>query len=326
MNEFRLRKVKQNLGVFWGNFGLPLIFIIIVVVFSISNPSFATSYNLLSNLGFAAYIGIASIGMTFVIMTGNFDISIGSMLALVAVLGSSFMPKIGGVLGVLSTIAIACFLGFLNGIFITKLRIPAFITTLGMLFIFRSLAFIYTNNVPVYISDRFWLYIGNGKLFDIVPFPILLMLICYGAAYLLLRKSPVGRYIVAVGTNSRAAALSGINVDNIKILVFTLLGLFVGISSIVNSANQGAANPGLLGQNFEFQVITTVVLGGTALSGGNGSLGGSLVAALIVTFLGNGMGLMQVNSYWQLVATGLVMIFAVSLNKLKFYLLGQGEF
>ncbi len=325
MDELRSRQLKQKLGLFWGNFGLPLIFILIVIVFSITSPNFATSYNLLSNFGFASYVGIAAIGMTFVIMTGNFDISIGSMLALVGVLGSSFIPKIGGVGGVLSTVAIASFLGFINGIFVTKLRIPAFITTLGMLYVFRSLAYIYTNNVPVYISDRFWLYFGNGKLFGVIPFPILLMVICYLVAYLILRKSPVGRYIIAVGTNAKAAALSGINVDNIKILVFTLLGLFVGIASIVNSANLGAANPGLMGQNYEFQVITAVVLGGTALSGGNGSLGGSLVAALIVTFLGNGMGLMQVNSYWQLVATGLVMIFAVSLNKLKFYLLGQGE-
>ncbi|MBN1298847.1 MAG: ABC transporter permease [Actinobacteria bacterium] len=326
MDDYRLRQRKQIFGVYWGNFGLPLIFVILVAVFSITNPNFATSYNILNNLSFASYVGIAAIGMTFVIMTGNFDISIGSMLALVAVLGSSFAPKIGGVAGVISTLLISCFLGFINGIFVTKLRIPAFITTLGMLFVFRALAFIYTNNAPVYISDRFWLYLGNGKLFGIVPFPVLLMGICYVIAYLLLRKSPVGRYIIAVGTNSKAAALSGINVDNIKILVFTLLGLFVGISAVVNSANLGSANPGLMGQNYEFQVITAVVLGGTALSGGNGSLGGALVAALIITFLDNGLGLLQVNSYWQQVATGLVMIFAVSLNKLKFYLLGQGEF
>jgi len=326
MDDYRLRKTKQKFGVFWGNFGLPLIFIIMFAIFAISTPSFRSTYNFLNNLSFASYVGIAAIGMTFVIMTGNFDISIGSMLSLVAVLGSSFIPKIGGAAGVISALLIACILGFLNGIFVTKLRIPAFITTLGMLFVFRALAFIYTNNVPVYISDRFWLYFGNGKLFDVIPFPILLMGLCYGAAYLLLRRSPVGRYIIAVGTNSRAAALSGINVDNIKILVFTLLGLFVGISAVTNSANLGSANPGLMGQDFEFQVITAVVLGGTALSGGNGSLGGSFVAALIVTFLNNGMGLMQVNSYWQMVATGLVMIFAVSLNKLKFFLLGQGEF
>ena len=326
MDDYRLRKTKQKFGVLWGNFGLPLIFIIIVVVFSISTPSFATSYNILSNFGFASYVGIYAIGMTFVIMTGNFDISIGSMLALVAVLGSSMIPKVGGVVAVILTLLIACFLGFINGIFVTKLRIPAFITTLGMLFVFRALAFIYTDNVPVYITDDFWLYFGNGKLFGVIPFPIILMGVCYVIAYLLLRKSPVGRYIIAVGTNSKAAGLSGINVDNIKILVFTLLGLFVGISAVINSANLGSANPGLMGQNYEFQVITAVVLGGTMLSGGNGSLGGSLIAALIVTFLNNGMGLMQVDSYWQLVATGLIMIFAVSLNKLKFYLLGQGEF
>ncbi len=326
MDDYRLRQTKQKFGVFWGNFGLPLIFIILVAVFSIANPNYATSYNFLNNLSFSSYVGISAIGMTFVIMTGNFDISIGSMLALVAVLGSSFIPRVGGVVAVMLTLLVACFLGFINGIFVTKLRIPAFITTLGMLFVFRALAFIYTDNVPVYISDRFWLYFGNGKLFGVIPFPIILMGICYILAYLLLRKSPVGRYIIAVGTNSRAAALSGINVDNIKILVFTLMGLFVGISAIINSANLGSANPGLMGQDYEFQVITAVVLGGTALAGGNGSLGGSLVAALILTFLNNGMGLMQVNSYWQLVATGLIMIFAVSLNKLKFYLLGQGEF
>jgi ribose transport system permease protein len=326
MDDYRLRQRKQKFGAYWGNFGLPIIFIILVAVFSITTPSFATSYNLLNNLSFSSYVGIAAIGMTFVIMTGNFDISIGSMLALVAVLGSSFVPKLGGGTGVIATIIIACLLGFINGIFVTKLRIPAFITTLGMLFVFRALAFIYTDNAPVYISSRFWLYIGNGKLFGVIPFPILLMGICYIAAYLLLRKSPVGRYIIAVGTNSKAAALSGINVDNIKILVFTLLGLFVGISAVVNSANLGSANPGLMGQGYEFQVIIAVVLGGTALAGGNGSLGGALIAAMIVTFLDNGLGLMQVNSYWQQVATGLVMIFAVSLNKLKFHLLGQGEF
>ena len=324
MDTNRKRRIKHRAGVIWGNFGLPFIFIVILVIFSIASPTFVSPRNILNNFGFASYLAIAAIGMTFVIMTGNFDISIGSMLALVAVLGSSFIPKIGGVLGVLSTLVIAALLGFINGIFVTKLRIPAFITTLGMLFIFRALAYIYTDNYPVYIDNKFWLFIGNGKILGI-PFPVIITIICYVAAYLLLRRSPVGRYVIAVGTNSRAAALSGINVDNVKILAFTLLGFFVGISSIINSANMGAANPGLLGQNFEFQVIIAVVLGGTMLGGGNGSLGGSLVAAYIVMFLQNGLGLMQVNPYWQLVATGMVMIFAVSLNKLKFYLLGQGE-
>ena len=324
MDTSRKRRIKNRAGVIWGNFGLPFIFIIILIIFSIASPTFVSPRNMLNNFSFASYLAIAAIGMTFVIMTGNFDISIGSMLALVAVLGSSFIPKIGGALGVLSTLIIAAFLGFVNGIFVTKLRIPAFITTLGMLFIFRALAYIYTDNYPVYIDNKFWLFIGNGKILG-VPFPVIITIICYIAAYLLLRKSPVGRYIIAVGTNSRAASLSGINVDNVKILAFTLLGFFVGISSIINSANMGAANPGLLGQNFEFQVIIAVVLGGTMLGGGNGSLGGSLVAAYIVMFLQNGLGLMQVNPYWQLVATGMVMIFAVSLNKLKFYLLGQGE-
>jgi ribose transport system permease protein len=325
MDNERKRRIKHRAGALWGNFGLPFIFILVVAFFAIQSPLFASWRNLLSTLGFSSYIAIAAIGMTFIIMTGNFDISIGSMLSLVAVLGSSFIPWIGGIGGVFSTLIIATLLGLINGLFVTKLRIPAFITTLGMLFIFRALAYIYTNNYPIYIQDKFWLYIGNGKIFGLIPLPIIITAVCYIVAYLVLRRSPLGRYVVATGTNSRAAELSGINVDNIKMFAFAFSGFFVGIASVINSANMGAANPGLLGQNYEFQVITAVVLGGTLLGGGNGSLGGSLIAAMIITFLGNGMGILQVGSYWQLVATGLVMIIAVSLNKLKFYLLGQGE-
>jgi ribose transport system permease protein len=151
------------------------------------------------------------------------------------------------------------------------------------------------------------------------------MIFCYLIAYILLKKSPIGRYILAIGTNSRAAALSGINVDNVKILVFLLVGLFVGVSAVLNSSMLGVANPGMMGDGWEFQVITAVVLGGTALSGGSGSLGGTLLAALIIIFLKTGMSNAQVNSYWQQVATGLVLIIAVSLNKLKFWLIGQTQ-
>jgi ribose/xylose/arabinose/galactoside ABC-type transport system permease subunit len=273
---------------------------------------------------FSSFVGIGAIGMTFCIMTGNFDISVGSMLALAGVLGASLAPRISGVGGVIVTIIVGLFLGFINGVFVTKLKIPAFITTLGMLFVFRAIAYIYTNNTPQYIQDRFWISIGN-KTFLGLPIPIYIMAVCYGIAYLLLKKSPVGRYIIAVGTNSRAATLSGINVDNIKILVFTLIGLFVGIAAVINASMLGAANPGMMGDGWEFQVITAVVLGGTALSGGSGSLGGTLLAALIIIFLKTGMSNAQVNSYWQQVATGLVLIFAVSINKLKFWLIGQTQ-
>jgi ribose/xylose/arabinose/galactoside ABC-type transport system permease subunit len=211
-----------------------------------------------------------------------------------------------------------------NGVFVTKLRIPAFITTLGMLFIYRSLAFIYTDNAPVYIQNEFWLFVGNGDVLG-VPFASVLLLACYGIAFLMLRKAPFGRFVVAVGTNKNAALLSGINVDRVKISVFTLVGFFVGVASVVISANLGSANPGLMGQGYEFQVITAVVLGGTALGGGNGNLWGAFFAAMILTYLGNGLGLKQVNSYWQLVATGLVLIFAVSVNRVKYTVLGQRE-
>ena len=316
---------KQKAGNFIGSFGLIIILLVIFGLFSFLIPGVYFKWaNLLDIIRFSSFVGIGAIGMTFCIMTGNFDISVGSMLALAGVLGASLAPRISGVGGVIVTIIVALFLGFINGVFVTKLKIPAFITTLGMLFIFRAIAYIYTNNTPQYIQDRFWISIGN-KTFLGLPLPIYIMAVCYGIAYLLLKKSPVGRYIIAVGTNSRAATLSGINVDNIKILVFTLIGLFVGIAAVINASMLGAANPGMMGDGWEFQVITAVVLGGTALSGGSGSLGGSLLAALIIIFLKTGMSNAQVNSYWQQVATGLVLIFAVSINKLKFWLIGQTQ-
>ena len=316
---------KQKAGNFIGSFGLIIILLVIFGLFSFLIPEvYFTWANLRDMIRFSSFVGIGAIGMTFCIMTGNFDISVGSMLALAGVLGASLAPRISGVGGVIVTIVVALSLGFINGVFVTKLKIPAFITTLGMLFIFRAIAYIYTNNTPQYIQDRFWISIGN-KTFLGLPLPIYIMAVCYGIAYLLLKKSPVGRYIIAVGTNSRAATLSGINVDNIKILVFTLIGLFVGIAAVINASMLGAANPGMMGDGWEFQVITAVVLGGTALSGGSGSLGGTLLAALIIIFLKTGMSNAQVNSYWQQVATGLVLIFAVSINKLKFWLIGQTQ-
>jgi ribose/xylose/arabinose/galactoside ABC-type transport system permease subunit len=324
MSERRRASFRERVVARWDSFGLPFLFFALLVAFSSLTPMFPTAYNLMSNFKFSSFIGIGAVGMAFCIMSGEFDISVGSMLALVAVFGASLIKLVGGAGAVFATIAAASFLGYVNGVFVTKLRIPAFITTLGMLFIYRSIAFIYTDNAPIYIQNDFWLFIGNGVVLG-VPFAIVLLLACYTAAFLALRRAPFGRFVIAVGTNRNAALLSGINVDRIKISVFTLVGLFVGIASVVISANLGSANPGLMGQGYEFQVITAVVLGGTALSGGNGNLWGAFFAAMILTYLGNGLGLKQVNSYWQLVATGLVLIFAVSLNRVKYTVLGQRE-
>jgi len=326
MDDFKVELTsKQRAGNFLGSFGLIIILLIIYGFFSFLIPqSYFTWPNLRDMLWFSTYVGIGAIGMTFCIMTGSFDISVGSMLALSGVIGASVALKVNGVLGIIITIVLASFLGLINGLFVTKLKIPAFITTLGMFFIFRSIAYIYTNNNPQYIQDRFWIYLGNGNVLGI-PLPIYIMVLCYIIAFLMLRKAPIGRYILAVGTNSRAASLSGINVDNVRILVFTLVGVFIGISAVINGSMLGAANPGMMGEGYEFQLITAVVLGGTALTGGSGSLGGTLIAAMIVVFLKTGMSNAQVNSYWQQVATGAVLILAVSLNKLKFWLIGQTQ-
>ena len=230
----------------WDSFGLPVLFLLLVAIFSVLSPSFRTGYSLLSNLSFSSLVAIGSIGMVFCIMSGDMDISVGSMAALSGVLGASLVKSIGGPGGALVTIAVATALGFVNGVFVTKLRIPAFITTLGMQFVYRALAYIYTGNRPVYITDTFWLSVASGNLLGI-PIPVILMAVCFGAAVYVLKKTPFGRYVVAVGTNRNAAMLSGINVDRIKNTVFTLVGFFVGIATIVNGSFLGSINPGMTG-------------------------------------------------------------------------------
>jgi ribose transport system permease protein len=308
----------------WDNFGLPFLVLVLLVVFSLLSSPFRSGYNLVSNLSFSSLVGIGSIGMVFCIMSGDFDISIGSMSALAGVLGASLITRIGSPAAMLITIAVATACGFINGVFVTKLRIPAFITTLGMQFVYRALAYIYTTNTPVYIKDEFWLSIGSGSVLGI-PSPILLMAVCFLAAVYVLRKTSFGRYVIAVGTNKNAAMLSGINVDLIKTAVFTLVGFFVGIATVVTASYLGSVNPGMTGQGYEFQVITIVVLGGTALTGGNGNLLGALFAALFLTYMQSGLAMVQVNSYWQYVATGFVLIFAVGINRLKSAVLGQRD-
>ncbi len=305
----------------WDSFGLPFLVVMLLVVFSLISPVFRSSYNLVSNLSFASLLGIGSIGMVFCLMSGDLDISVGSMSALAGVLGASMVTRIGAVPAMLLTVLIATACGFINGVFVTRLRIPAFITTLGMQFVYRALAYIYTGNAPVYIKDPTWLAVGSGTVLG-VPFPIILMAVCFAAAIYLLRKTSFGRYVIAVGTNKNAAMLSGISVDFMKNAVFTLVGFFVGIATIVSGSFLGSVNPGMTGQGFEFQVITVAVLGGTALTGGNGNMLGALFAALFITYLPNGLGLKQVNSYWQYVATGFVLIFAVGINRAKSAILG----
>lgn len=316
--------IRYKLANRWDYYGLPLILMILLAVFSLLSPSFRSGFNLISNIKFAAFIGLAAVGMNFCIASGDFDISVGSMLSLVAVVGGSTVAVFGGFLGFVVTLIFGASLGFINGFFVTKLRIPAFITTLGFLYIYRAFAYIYTDNVAVPIDNDFWYFIGNGRVLGI-HFPIILMLICFVLGFIILRKTPFGRYVVAVGSNKEAAVLSGINYDQTKILVFMMTGFFVAMASVVQASNFGQANPGMMGQGYEFQVITAVVLGGTLLGGGQANLFGALFASLILTYLKNGLGLMQVDSYWQFVATGLVLIFAVGINRLKVRVLGQQD-
>jgi len=299
----------------WERFGLPFLVAVLLLVFSLLSSPFRSSYSLMSNLSFSSLVGIGSIGMVFCIMSGDFDISIGSMSALAGVLGASMVTRIGSPAAMLLTVAIASFFGFVNGVFVTKLRIPAFITTLGMQFVYRALAYIYTSNTPVYIKDKLWLSIGSGNVLGI-PFPILLTAICFAAAVYVLRKTPFGRYVIAVGTNRNAAMLSGINVDRNKMFIYGISGFLAAIAGILvmGRLQSGAYQNGT---NMTLVSVAAVVIGGTSLAGGKGGIWGTLIGVFIIRIVEAGLVYLDVPSNAKEIVIGAIIILAVMLDVIR---------
>lgn len=316
------KSMRIRLGEIWSNFGMLIILAIVLTIFFILSPNFRQPVNLIDTFGLGSFVGIGAIGMSLLIMAGEIDISVGSMQNLLGVLTLSLIPKISGIGGLFFIIVVACFLGLINGLIVTKLKVPAFIATLGMLFIYKALAFIYTNFQVSFTDDKFWQFIGQSKIFRI-PFSAILLGFFYIVGFLILRKTTIGRYIVAVGSNKNSANLCGINVDNIKILAFILCAFFVAISTVIITSAQASANPGSLGNEYEFRLITAVVLGGTMMGGGMGSIGGTFIASLIIVYFYNGAGMIGIQPYWQNIFMGILLIFSVSMNNLKSTLLGQ---
>ncbi len=285
--------------------------LLMLVFFSIVNKNFLSVNNLLNIAKQVSIFGIASIGMTYVILLGGIDLATGSVISFVNIICAYFMVNLGmnPALAIFLSLISSALIGLFNGIIIAEIKIPAIIVTFASQTIFGGLAYIICNGRPISRFDQSFLKIGQGYLGPI-PIPIIIMIVCFIVGAFILNKTYFGRYFYALGGNEEAAELSGINIKRVKYLVYSLSGLFAGIAGIVmlSRANTGQPNAGL---GYEFDVITCVVLGGVSINGGSGKISNVVAGVLIIGVLSNGMILMDISSYMQMVIKGIILLMAV---------------
>jgi len=299
-----LNKFKTGIGL-----------LVLVIVLSFMSPYFLTIPNLLNVVRQVSIIAVISFGMTMVILTGGIDLSVGSMLAFSGAVAAGMMVNSGlnVFLAILIGLAAGTALGLFNGIAVAKAKLPAFIVTLAMMTVARGFTLIYTNGRPISGFDETFRFFGAGYL-GRIPIPVVIMFILLIVIYILLKKTPFGRYIYAIGGNETATKLSGINTDKIKIAVYALNGFLAAVSGIILTSRLNSAQP-MAGEGYELDAIAAVVLGGTSLSGGSGGVIGTIIGALIIAVLNNGLNLLNVSSFYQLVAKGAVILLAVFLDR-----------
>jgi len=287
----------------------------LVIVLSFMSPYFLTVPNLLNVVRQVSIIAIISFGMTMVILTGGIDLSVGSMLAFAGAISAGMIVNTGlnVYLAILIGLAAGTALGLFNGLAVAKAKLPAFIVTLAMMTVARGFTLIYTNGRPISGFDETFRFFGAGYI-GAIPVPVIIMFLLLIVIYILLKKTPLGRYIYAIGGNEKATKLSGINTDKIKIAVYALNGFLAAVSGIILTSRLNSAQP-MAGEGYELDAIAAVVLGGTSLSGGSGTVIGTIVGALIIAVLNNGLNLLNVSSFYQLVAKGGVILLAVFLDR-----------
>lgn len=289
------------------------IMILLVVVFlTFANEYFLTTRNILNVGRQASVVAIVALGQALVIIARGLDLSVGSVLGLAAVV-SAFVARATGsdLLGLGAGLGTGIAVGATNGLLFTRLHINPFIATLGTLSVARGLALLITGGIPIPFAG--WaVYLGAGKIFE-VPVSLILMLLLAVAFHIFATHTRIGRNIYAIGDSPKAARLAGINVEGTRLLVFVLCGLLAGLGGIILAGNLASANPDL-GRGYELDVIAAVILGGTALSGGRGTIYGVVLGALLMALLGNAFVLLGISAHWQVVTKGLVIILAVGID------------
>ncbi|MFC5411088.1 ABC transporter permease [Larkinella bovis] len=300
-----------------GQYGLLIAFFAICVVLSLLTPRFLTVSNLMIIVTQVSINALLAFGVTFVIITGGIDLSIGSTVAVTGVVAAMFAhpDTYPVIVPVLAGLAAGLLLGAFNGLVITKSNVPPFIVTLGTMTIGRGLALILSKGRPISnLSDSFN-FIGGGQVLGI-PTPIIILLVFFVICSVLLRKTVLGRYMYAVGGNEQAAKASGIQLNKVKMVVYTLCGGLAALAGILLTSRITTGQPNA-GAGFELDAIAAAIIGGTSTSGGTGTMTGTLIGALLIGVISNGLDLMNVTSYYQQVVMGIIIIGAVVLDSMN---------
>ena len=303
-----------------GQLSIGLALMVELVLFSVLSPYFFTPENLLNVSLQVSIIAIIAAGMTFVILTGGIDLSVGSLVALsgvvtAALLKLSTTPAVSLSVALTGGLLVGAVSGACAGFSVTRFKIAPFIVTLALMTIWRGLAFVYTEGRPVWELPEAFALLGGGRIAS-VPIPSVIMAVVFVCAHVALTRTRFGRYVYAVGGNREAARLAGIRTERVLLQVYVICGALAALSGILLASRMNSGQPNA-GVSYELDVIAAVVVGGTSLSGGRGSVVGTFIGAMLIAVLRNGLNLMNVGSYFQQVIVGVVILLAVLMDQMR---------
>jgi len=292
----------------WRNQKALLALLLIAVVFAFLTEHFFTFYNLINVARQTSIYALLAAGMTLVLTLGDIDLSVGANAGFCGVIAAFLLKKVGIDVPItfLLVLGVGGFIGFLNGFLVAKIRVPFFVATLATMSVLTGAGFLITGGYPFSLLPKAWRLFGRGVLWG-VPAPVIIMVIVFIALQILQSRTVLGRKIYAVGANARAARLSGINTDRVRIFAYALCGVLAGLGGIVISSRLDSGDPSV-GPSFLLTLVAAPILGGTKLTGGEGTMMGTLIGALVLGVINNAMSLMSFNTYWQDVARGLIVL------------------
>ncbi len=314
MNK-NLKSVKNKGGREWLSAFIPLVFF--VALLSVLSPQFLSASNISNILRQVSVYAVMAVGMTFVIITGGIDLSQGSLLPIVCIAVSVVLKNGEGsmILAILAGLLAGALSGFVNGVMIAYISIPPFIMTLGMMNALRGAALLITDAASVETKYAPFRFIGTGSFLSI-PLSVYIFVIVAIIGYIILSRTAMGRYIYAIGSNKEAARLSGVNTKRTLIFVYMVSGICVAIGAILYIARLGAAQP-IAGQSYEMESVAATIIGGTSIMGGEGGVIGSILGAIVMSVIKNGMVLLGVSTYWQQIVLGIIIVIAVVMDLMR---------
>lgn len=318
MNQNKNRTTNPIVGIVKNNVGILSVLVLLCVIVSIATSKFLKPNNLISVLRQISINAYIALGMTLIIILGHIDLSVGAIVAMSGTLTVGFIVTQGLPIpvAILLGILLGMAAGMISGMIVTYFRVPAFIITMAMMNVCSGVAYVYSGGQATRINDDFFSAIGTGYLFNTIPLPVVYMIILIIVISFLLGKTKFGTYVYAIGGNREAARLSGVPIKKVEIAVFTISGVLSAFAGLVLCSRMYSGQPSV-GSGYELDAIAACVLGGTSMSGGKGRISGTIFGAMVIGVISNGLNLIGVSSYWQLIVKGLIIACAVLLDSQK---------